>query len=147
MHSPFAGPQKAIDYDILKRPDPILWFDDVCLFESELDDNGISKMSVKVRVMPGSLFILLRFWMRLDGVCARVSDTRIFHTFGSNDLVVEVSRKSLDFATLLDKCGKAAGNAYYNDVNNFIWALEEKEKFCKSIDLKTNPGLAEKTEL
>ncbi len=118
------------------------------MFESELDDNGISKLTVKQRVMHSCFFLLSRFWMRLDGVCARVYDTRIFHAIGSDHLVVECSMKSLDYATLLEKCGKPAGDKSFNDVNNFIWALEEKEMFSRTIMLSSTPKQeGDKTEL
>jgi hypothetical protein len=66
----------AIDYERLKRRDPILWFDDIDLYESELDDNGEAKLSAKVRVMPGCFFCLQRFYLRLDKVLMRIYDTR-----------------------------------------------------------------------
>jgi type 2A phosphatase activator TIP41 len=50
----------------------------VDLYESELDDNGVARMSVKVRVMPSGWYALLRFWLRVDGVLMRLRDTR-FH--------------------------------------------------------------------
>lgn len=41
----------AIDYDLLQRRDPILWFREVVLFEDELADSGLASLSVKtVRV-------------------------------------------------------------------------------------------------
>lgn len=39
---------EGIDYEELKRPDPILWSDAVTLFEDELDDNGVSLFTVKI---------------------------------------------------------------------------------------------------
>jgi hypothetical protein len=73
-----GGAKRAytIDYDRLKRRDPILWFDDIDLYESELDDNGEAKLSVKVRVMPSCFFCLQRFYLRLDKVLMRIYDTR-----------------------------------------------------------------------
>ncbi len=47
---PLAQADTAIPIELLKRRDPILFFDEVVLYESELDDNGISMFSVKVRV-------------------------------------------------------------------------------------------------
>ena len=37
-----------IDYEKLKEREPILWFEDVSLYEDELHDHGVSAMSVKV---------------------------------------------------------------------------------------------------
>ena len=69
---------RAIDRDLLMRRDPILFFDDVALFESELDDYGDAKLSVKVRVMASSIYVLQRFWLRVDGMLVRLRETRVF---------------------------------------------------------------------
>lgn len=84
----------------LTRPDPILFYAEVPLYEDELHDNGASHFSVRIvcssflsmlhfddddyvlkRVMPGSFFILARFTLRVDNVLFRTFDTRIFHSF------------------------------------------------------------------
>lgn len=51
-----------------QRPDPILWYDEVVLFEDELHDHGISLLTAKIRVMPTCFLILLRHWLRVDGI-------------------------------------------------------------------------------
>ncbi|KAK8068441.1 TIP41-negatively regulates the TOR signaling pathway [Apiospora saccharicola] len=43
-------PAHSIPIELLKRWDPILFFDDVVLYESEPDDNGIRMLGVKTRV-------------------------------------------------------------------------------------------------
>lgn len=73
---------QKIDYDLLRRRDPILFFDAVDLFEDDLFDNGVSNLSVKIRVMEASFFVLMRLWLRVDKVYLRVYDTRVFHQFG-----------------------------------------------------------------
>merc|ERR1712093_623867 len=57
----FEPTEKQIPMELLKRPDPILFFDDVIIYEDELADNGITMLNVKVRVMPARLLLLLRF--------------------------------------------------------------------------------------
>lgn len=87
-----GGP--GIPFERLKRPDPILLFDDVMLYEDELADNGIAMLSVKVRVMPERLLVLQRFFLRLDGVVVRLRDTRVFVEFATGEVVREfVSRE------------------------------------------------------
>merc|ERR1711973_814932 len=54
--------EERIDYEKLREREPIKFFDEVILFEDELDDNGCSKLSVKIRVMPSGFFILCRFY-------------------------------------------------------------------------------------
>lgn len=39
---------ERIDLEKLKEREPILWFDDVGLYEDELHDHGVSAMSIKV---------------------------------------------------------------------------------------------------
>eukprot|EP01094_Clydonella_sp_ATCC50884_P020372 TRINITY_DN4221_c1_g2_i2.p1 TRINITY_DN4221_c1_g2~~TRINITY_DN4221_c1_g2_i2.p1 ORF type:complete len:315 (+),score=108.57 TRINITY_DN4221_c1_g2_i2:125-1069(+) len=73
---------ESIPMEKLTRRDPIHVFAETVLFEDEFDDNGTSLVSVKLRVMPTCLFVLQRFFMRVDDVMFRVVDTRIFHDFG-----------------------------------------------------------------
>jgi len=89
-----------IDMERLKRPDPILYFDEIHLYEDELDDNGVSIMSVKVRVMPSCFLVLLRFWLRIDHVMFHLQDTRIYHEFGTKHLVREVQIRESPYETL-----------------------------------------------
>lgn len=70
-----------IDLVALQARDPILFYDEVVLYEDELADNGVSLLTVKVRVMPSCWFILLRFWLRVDGVLMRLRDTRMYSSF------------------------------------------------------------------
>lgn len=49
--------------------------------------------SLKVRVMPSCWFVLLRYWLRVDGVIIRLRDTRCFHAFGSSVVIREHSYK------------------------------------------------------
>ncbi|KAK0148786.1 TIP41-like protein [Merluccius polli] len=68
-----------IDLEKLKAREQIMFFDEVLLFEDELHDHGVSMISVKIRVMPTSFFVLLRFFLRVDGVIIRINDTRLYH--------------------------------------------------------------------
>uniref|UniRef100_A0A6U0V0Z3 TIP41-like protein n=1 Tax=Polytomella parva TaxID=51329 RepID=A0A6U0V0Z3_9CHLO len=67
-----------LDKSLLMERDPIMFFDEVVLYESDLDDNGVSQLSIKLRVMPRCWLILLRFWMRVDNLMVRLRETRIF---------------------------------------------------------------------
>ena len=70
-----------MDRTLLTNRDPILFFEDLILYESELEDNGLSSLSVKIRVMPRCWFVLLRFFLRVDGVMVRLRETRLFCHF------------------------------------------------------------------
>ncbi|MCD9637531.1 TIP41-like protein [Datura stramonium] len=71
---------EKIDLVALTSKEPILFYDE----EEELADNGISLLTVKVRVMPSGWFLLLRFWLRVDGVLMRLRDTRLHCLFGEH---------------------------------------------------------------
>ena len=78
----------GIDMAMLRRTDvPILAFADLTLYTDDLHDCGISESRLRLRVMPGCFFILLRHWLRVDGVLARQRDTRVFHTFGASEVI------------------------------------------------------------
>lgn len=93
----FQPSQKPIPIELLKRRDPILFFDDVMLYESELDDNGISMFSVKVRVHDKRMLLLCRLFMRLDNVVVRIRDTRIYVDFETDEVIREYTAKEDSF--------------------------------------------------
>ncbi|KAJ7498482.1 TIP41-like family-domain-containing protein [Mycena latifolia] len=82
------NPAHAIPLAELTRPDPILFYAEVPLFEDELHDNGSSHLLVRIRVMPTCLFILARFTLRVDNVLFRTHDTRVYHSFASSPPLV-----------------------------------------------------------
>ncbi|EPE32972.1 hypothetical protein GLAREA_05984 [Glarea lozoyensis ATCC 20868] len=86
-----------IPIELLKRPDPILFFEEVVLYESELDDNGISLFSCKLRVMPDRMLLLCRLFMRLDNVLIRVRDTRIYVDFTLGKIIRDYTEKEDTF--------------------------------------------------
>ncbi|KZT24567.1 type 2A phosphatase activator TIP41 [Neolentinus lepideus HHB14362 ss-1] len=75
---------QSIPISELMRPDPILFYAEIPLFEDELHDNGSSNLLVRIRVMPTCIFILSRFTLRVDNVLVRTYDTRLYHSFSSS---------------------------------------------------------------
>jgi type 2A phosphatase activator TIP41 len=101
----------------LSSKEPILFYDEVVLYEDELADNGVSLLTVKVRVMPGSWFLLLQFWLRVDGVLIRLRETRMHCIFaGSTNPVVlrESCWRESTFQALSAK-GHPVDSAAYSD--------------------------------
>ena len=90
---PFQSTTKSIPLELLKQPDPILFFDEVMLYEDEMADNGITMLSCKIRVMPKRLLLLCRFFMRLDNVLLRIRDTRLYVDFETGDVIREYVAK------------------------------------------------------
>lgn len=70
-----------LDRAALTARDPILAWDAVPLFASELDDCGLAVASVRVRVMPGCWFVLARTFVRVDGVLVRLYESRVQASF------------------------------------------------------------------
>ncbi|KAI1743619.1 TIP41-like family-domain-containing protein [Xylaria scruposa] len=99
----FAPTDKPIPVELLKRRDPIRFFDDVVLYESELDDNGISILSVKLRVHDERMLLLCRLYMRLDNVVCRIRDTRIYVDFASEVVTREYTAKEAGFNDVKQK--------------------------------------------
>ncbi|ORY70135.1 TIP41-like family-domain-containing protein [Pseudomassariella vexata] len=93
----FGKTDRPIPVELLKRKDPMLFFDDVMLYESELDDNGISLCSVKLRVHEKRMLLLCRLFMRLDNVLLRIRDTRIYVDFETDEVTREFTAKEGKF--------------------------------------------------
>ncbi|KAK6543834.1 hypothetical protein TWF694_000562 [Orbilia ellipsospora] len=99
----FEPTQDQIPLDKLRRQDPILFFDDVMLYEDELADNGMSILSVKIRVMPSRLLLLARFYMRLDDVVFRIRDTRVFVEFEDGVVLREYQEREESYESVETK--------------------------------------------
>ncbi|KAJ2861869.1 Tap42 interacting protein, partial [Coemansia asiatica] len=93
----FQPTDQTIDYKKLMVREEIHFYDENVLFEDDLGDNGTSQLSYKVRVMPSGFFILLRFFLRVDGVLFRIYDTRVYHEFGSNCILREFGTREAAF--------------------------------------------------
>lgn len=87
----------------LLRPDPILFFDELILFEDELGDNGISMLSTKIRVMHTCVLVLCRFFLRIDNVIFRVRDTRIYIDLETNKVLREYKIQECPYDQVLQK--------------------------------------------
>jgi type 2A phosphatase activator TIP41 len=90
-----------INIELLKQPDPILFYESMPLYEDELGDNGTSELSVRIRVMPKCFLILQRFFLRVDNVLFRIYDTRIFHEWNQSFVIKEISHLEIPFDEVL----------------------------------------------
>uniref|UniRef100_H3D9R6 TIP41-like protein n=2 Tax=Tetraodon nigroviridis TaxID=99883 RepID=H3D9R6_TETNG len=109
---------ERIDLERLKAREQIMFFDEVLLFEDELHDHGVSMLSVKIRVMPTSFFLLLRFFLRVDRVLIRINDTRLYHEAGKNYMLREFSTRESKIEEL-----KNVPAALYTDPNEIAQYL------------------------
>lgn len=121
---------ERIDMEKLKAREQIMFFDEVLLFEDELHDHGVSMISVKIRVMPTSFFLLLRFFLRVDGVLIRINDTRLYHEAGKDYMLREFSTRESKVAEL-----KTVPPALYTDPNEIAQHLNLKLTECEKLEL------------
>lgn len=91
---------EQIPYAKLGPENPILHHGSLYLFESDLEDCGYAMGQMRFRVMEDCYFILVRYYLRVDGVRVRMFDTRIYHEFGTNYLVREFKHLESDFEML-----------------------------------------------
>ncbi|POY71379.1 hypothetical protein BMF94_5691 [Rhodotorula taiwanensis] len=88
----------------LARTDiPILFFDEIPLFEDELGDNGIANVTVRVRVNRESFFVLSRFALRIDNLLFRYYDVRTYHAFGSGEIIREIKGREAPYELLRNR--------------------------------------------
>ncbi|KAL8704618.1 MAG: hypothetical protein Q9201_002204 [Fulgogasparrea decipioides] len=113
---------KAIPLELLKRPDPIIFFDEVMLYEDEMADNGITLLSCKLRVMPERMLLLCRFFMRLDGVMVRMRDTRIYIEFGTGEVIREYTAREDRYEAVRQKLSMKGRDvpAQLREPNNLV---------------------------
>jgi type 2A phosphatase activator TIP41 len=96
--------KEEIPLGMLGQDNPIKHYGEVVMYEDELGDKGYSKSNVRFRVMKDCFFVLLRSYTRVDHVCVRILDTRIFHKFSSNQPVIrDFSHRESTYAKLKSK--------------------------------------------
>lgn len=120
---------ERIDMEKLKAREQIKFFEDVLLFEDELHDHGVSMISVKIRVMPSSFFLLLRFFLRVDGVLIRINDTRLYHEAGKKHMLREFSTRESNMADL-----QHIPPAVYTDPNEIAPHLPLRLTECEKLE-------------
>ncbi|XP_076876146.1 TIP41-like protein isoform X2 [Brachyhypopomus gauderio] len=129
---------ERIDLEKLKAREQIMFFEDVLLFEDELHDHGVSMISVKIRVMPSSFFVLLRFFLRVDGVLIRINDTRLYHQAGQNYMLREFSTRENQVSAL-----QHLPPALYTDPNEIAQHLSLKLTQCEKLELPEHKPTSE----
>lgn len=115
--------------DLLSRPDPILFFDNVDLYEDEMADNGITLFAIKIRIMPERLLLLSRFFLRLDGVVIRIRDTRVYIEHASNKVIRQYTAKEETYDAVREKLTGMGENVTeaFRDANKLAPLLKTVE--------------------
>ncbi|KAI4207017.1 MAG: hypothetical protein LQ348_000704 [Seirophora lacunosa] len=136
---PYLEPcDTPIPLELLKRPDPIIFFDEVMLYEDEMADNGITALSCKVRVMHARLLLLCRFFMRLDGVMLRIRDTRVFVEFETGEVIREYTAREDSYEAVRQKLAMKGRDvpAQLRDPNGLVDLLPIVDKSLERVVLK-----------
>uniref|UniRef100_A0A914LHF5 TIP41-like protein n=1 Tax=Meloidogyne incognita TaxID=6306 RepID=A0A914LHF5_MELIC len=99
------GNNVKINYEKLKRKDPIQFYSQIALYEDELADNGCAQMMIRIRIMPDTFFVLCRFYLRVDHVMVRILDTRLYGEKENNlYLIREWTKKEENYSKLNKEC-------------------------------------------
>ena len=108
------------------------------LYEDELADNGISMMSCKIRVMPGRLLLLSRFFMRLDNVIFRIRDTRVYIEFSTAKVIREYVAREEKYEPTRDRLTSLRQDvpAMMRDANSLSEILPVVDRSCEEVVLK-----------
>lgn len=134
---PFHESSTPIPVELLKRPDPILFFDEVVLYEDELADNGIAMLSCKVRVMPSRMLLLCRYFMRLDNVMLRLRDTRIYIDFDRGEVIREYAAREDEYEKIREILAGSREDAAakLRDPNRLMDLLPVVDKSMESVSI------------
>jgi len=124
-----AKTDEEIPLNNLTASNPIKWFSEFLLFEDELGDCGLSQSTFRFRAMGDCFFGLLRSYLRVDDVCVRIYDTRIYHEFGKNYILREFSTRENTFDELKKKGFKFD--------SEFITNHRQSDIVYQSLDLKS----------
>ena len=115
---------KRINWDVLRRTDvEIALFDSMDLFEDDLHDNGVSKVSCKVRLMATAVFVLVRHFVRIDGQVALAFETRFFHELDGNGVVIQYATKKRQLPKLTEGVRQTA--------------IEDSEEFVATMSVES----------
>uniref|UniRef100_A0A8C6WAB3 TIP41-like protein n=1 Tax=Nannospalax galili TaxID=1026970 RepID=A0A8C6WAB3_NANGA len=116
-----------IDTEKLKAREQIKFFE-ILLFEDELHDHGVSSLSVKIRVMPSSFFLLLWFFLRIDGVLIRKKDTGLYHEADKTYMLREYTSQESKTANLMH-----VPPSLFTEPNEISQYLPIKEAVCEKL--------------
>ncbi|SCV68284.1 BQ2448_405 [Microbotryum intermedium] len=130
----------GIPLHLLARQDiPILFFDEVPLFEDELGDNGTAELVVRVRVNTFSIFVLSRLFVRVDHVLFRMYDVRTYIPLSRNhepngkhdepiEVIQELKGRQATYTTLKDRLERERGKGDLGLLTDVGWVGGMLEK-------------------
>jgi type 2A phosphatase activator TIP41 len=84
--------------------------------------------------MPSGFFVLLRFWLRVDGVVFRLIENRIYHAFDSKVVLRERQRKESSYKSISQMLPPDPQK--FNDPNFMSPLLSAKEVVTEELALE-----------
>eukprot|EP01135_Chromosphaera_perkinsii_P004489 Nk52_evm13s284 gene=Nk52_evmTU13s284 len=129
----FEKTPESIDFESLKQREPILFYEEVPMYEDDLGDFGMASLNVKIRVMPSGFFVLQRFYARVDGVAVIVNDTRLHHKFGKGYMLREFVSKEASFDELRAALPIDSEPSLVADVNKLFEYMKTKEHYTEKL--------------
>ncbi|KAH1187628.1 hypothetical protein KIL84_020377 [Mauremys mutica] len=81
------------------------------------------------RVMPSSFFVLLRFFLRVDGVLIRMNDTRLYHEADKPYMLREYTSKESKISSLTH-----VPPSLFTEPNEIAQYLPVKETVCEKLE-------------
>jgi type 2A phosphatase activator TIP41 len=108
----FEKTSESIDYNRLKPSNPkasqILFYDENCLYEDEMGDNGTSSFTIRLRVMPIGIFVLVRNFVRVDKVVFKSIEHRYWIEFAEASMGKVLKEKRIrqqSYGAVLNRLG------------------------------------------
>merc|ERR1711920_1201234 len=87
---------------VQSRDEPIIYYDEIDLYEDRLHEIGIVTCRVKIRITPTYLYLLFRVMARVDQISILVRDTRVL--YDGEDVFRTVTWRRSDWKDLSNKC-------------------------------------------
>lgn len=123
--------EEGLPMDLLRQRDEISWYNEVLLWEDELADNGLCRVSIRVRVMPSFWFALLICEVRVDNILLREVATRFFSSFNSDYVLREWTWKESSFEALRQRGVNLSTNKEISDTSIGTSLLSESDVRCR----------------
>lgn len=92
-----------IPIERLIPPNPVIKYWEIPLYDDELNDNGVTIANFRFRIMSDCFFGLLRNYQRVDNVCVRMIDTRIFYSYEKDYILRDFQVKEASYEELKKK--------------------------------------------
>lgn len=84
------------------RDEPIIYYDEIDLYEDHLHEIGIVTCRAKIRITPTYLYLLFRLMARVDQISILVRDTRVL--YDGEDVFRTVTWRRSDWKDLSNNC-------------------------------------------